>query len=110
MTQWGMLLLVAYIVLGATRRVTWRQAGGISLVLTIIVIAVALVGYTRSTPTDQYIPAIDSTIDQTGAPLMAPLPGTGFITTEDHTGLKAANWFTTDHNGTGSGNSGGGGG
>jgi hypothetical protein len=106
-----MLLLVVYIVLGATRRVTWRQAGGIGLVITIIVIAVALVGYTRSTPTDLYIPAIDSTIDQPGGRLRAPLPGgAGFMTTEDHTGLKAANWFTTDHSGTGTGNGGGAGG
>jgi hypothetical protein len=109
-TQWGMLLLVAYIVLGATRRVTWRQAGGIGLALTIVVIAAALVSYSRSTPTDLYIPAIDSTIDQTGATLVPPLPGTGFITTEDHTGLKAANWFSTDHSPGAQVGSGGGGG
>jgi hypothetical protein len=96
MTEWGMLLLCAYIALGATGRLTRRQAGRAALALTVVVIGVAMVSYSRSTPTDKYIPFVDATVYQTGR---EPLPGTGGPpSTEDVTGVKAATWFTTDHN------------
>jgi hypothetical protein len=93
MTEWGMGLLCAYIALGATGRLTWRQAGRVALGLTVIVVAVAMVTYTRSTPTDKYIPSVDATVYSTGD--TAPKAG-GLPSTEDHTGAKAATWFTTD--------------
>lgn len=49
MTQWGMLLLCAYIALGVGRS-SWRKAGRFALVLTTVVIAVAMVSYLHSGP------------------------------------------------------------
>ena len=106
MTQWGMLLLCAYIVLGATSRLTRRQAGRAAAALTIIVIAVAMFEYSSSTPTDKYIPSIDSEVYATGQPSQSG-PGTP-PTGEDVTGVKAATWFNTDHRPIVSGNGGGG--
>jgi hypothetical protein len=111
MTQWGVLLLCAYIALGATSRLTRRQAGRAALALTLIVIAVVMVEYSSTTPTDKYIPSIDSSVYSTGRP---PLPGPGTpATSEDVTGVKAATWLSTDHrplvNGSGSSVGGGGG-
>ena len=60
MTEWGMLLLCAYIALGATGRLTRRQAGRAAVALTVIVIAVAMVEYSSTTPTDKYIPNVDA--------------------------------------------------
>ena len=80
MTEWGMLLLCAYIALGATRRLTRRQAGAAALALTIIVIAAAMVSYSSSTPTDKYIPFVDATVYATGRPAppgMSPRVGSG---------------------------------
>jgi len=99
MTHWGILLLCAYMALGATHRLTQRQAGAAALAVTVIVIAVALVGYASHTPTDKYIPFVDAPVYGTGQP---PPPGIGSTaTSEDVTGVKAANWFTTDHNASG---------
>jgi hypothetical protein len=105
-----MLLLCAYIVLGATSRLTRRQAGRAALALTVIVIAAAMVEYSGTTPTDKYIPSVDSAVYATGR---TPQPGSGTPSTgEDLTGVKAATWFSTDHRPlvNGSGSSGGGGG
>lgn len=94
MTEWGMGLLCAYIALGATGRLTWRQAGKVALVLTVIVIGVVMVKYSRSPPTDPYLRSIDATVYQTGN----PAENTGARpSTEDHTGVKAATWLTTNH-------------
>jgi Na+(H+)/acetate symporter ActP len=109
MTEWGMLLLCAYIALGATGRLTWRQAGRVGLVLTAIVIAAVMVSYSSTTPTDNYIRSIDATVYQSGKE-----PRNGIPSTEDVAGAQAATWGTTDHSdnglGTGSGSSGTGGG
>jgi len=95
MTQWGMLLLCAYIALGATSRLTRRQAGRAAVALTVIVIAVALNSYSNTTPIDKYIPGFDSPVYATGRqPRTAPGTSTK---TEDVTGVKPATWFTTDH-------------
>jgi hypothetical protein len=110
MTQWGMLLLCAYIALGVTTRLTRRQAGRAAVALTVVVIAVAMVEYSSTTPTDKYIPNLDSTVYATGRP---PQPGPETPpTSEDVTGVKAATWLSTDHRPllNGSGSSGGGGG
>jgi hypothetical protein len=93
MTEWGMGLLCVYIALGATGRLTWRQAGRVALGVTVIVVAVAMVSYTRSTPTDKYIPSVDATVYSTGN--TAATSGSP-PTTEDQTGVKAATWLTTD--------------
>jgi hypothetical protein len=95
MTEWGMLLLCAFIALGATGRLTRRQAGRAAFGLTVIVIAAALVSYKASTPTDKYIPNVDSLVYATGRP-PPPNPGT-LATSEDVTGVKAATWFNTAH-------------
>jgi hypothetical protein len=95
MTQWGMLLLCAYIALGATSRLTRRQAGRAAVALTAVVIAVALFDYSSSTPTDKYIPNFDSAVYATGR---APQPGPQTpSTSEDVTGVTPATWFNTDH-------------
>ena len=94
MTEWGMLLLCAYIALGATGRLTRRQAGRAAAALTVVVIAVVTVEYSTTTPTDKYIPNVDSAVYATGRP---PQPGPGTPpTSEDVTGVKAATWFNTD--------------
>jgi hypothetical protein len=94
MTQWGMLLLCAYIVLGATSRLTRRQAGRVALALTIVVLAGAMVEYSSTTPTDKYIPSVDSSVYNSGPP---PQVGPGPPpTAEDVTGVKPATWLTTD--------------
>jgi hypothetical protein len=105
MTEWGMGLLCAYIALGATGRLTRRQAGRAAAALTVIVVTVAMVTYSRSTPTDKYIPSADAGVyltgqTQQGIPSSTP--------TEDVTGVKPANWFTTDHGAITSGGGGGG--
>jgi hypothetical protein len=100
MTQWGMLLLCAYIALGVTSRLTRRQAGRAAVALTVVVIAVALAEYSSSTPTSKYIPGTDSWVYATGAP---PLPGPESPISENVTGAKATTWFNTDHRGLASG-------
>jgi hypothetical protein len=93
MTEWGMLLLCAYIALAATNRLTQRQAGGAALALTVAVIAIVMFHYRTTTPTDKYIRALDATVYATGNPAQ----NTGPPTTEDQAGVKAATWLTTDH-------------
>jgi Na+(H+)/acetate symporter ActP len=88
-----MLLLCAYIALGATDRLTWRQAGRAALVLTVVVIAVVMVTYsTTTTPIDKYIPSVDATVYANGNPASDATPST-----ENLTGVQAATWSTTDH-------------
>jgi hypothetical protein len=95
MTQWGMLLLCAYIALGVTSRLTRRQAGRTAAALTVVVIGLVIVQYKSSTPTDKYIPNVDSAVYASGRPPQ-PGPDTPF-TSEDVTGVKAATWFNTVH-------------
>jgi hypothetical protein len=110
MTQWGMLLLCAYIVLGATSRLTRRQAGHTAFALTVVVIAAAMLEYSSATPTDRYIPNVDSAVYANGRPTQAgpEVP----LTSEDLTGVQAATWMSTEHRPlvNPSGSSGGGGG
>jgi hypothetical protein len=108
MTEWGMLLLCAYIALGATGRLTWRQAGGAALAVTVIVIAVALMNYSSTTPTDKYVRSVDATVYSSGNQYQARSSGAQ-PTTEDQTGVTAATWLNTDHSASATGNSGGGG-
>ena len=105
MTQWGMLLLCAYIALGATRRLTWRKSGHIALLVTVLVVAGAFFSYSSRTPTDQYIPSIDATVYATGAQVEPPpTQGSGATPTiENLSGVKAATWSTTDHSTSGLG-------
>ncbi|HTU31237.1 MAG TPA: hypothetical protein VMF07_17735 [Solirubrobacteraceae bacterium] len=93
MTEWGMLLLCAYIALAATNRLTQRQAGGAALALTIVVVSVVMLHYRSATPTDKYIRSLDATVYLTGN----PFENTGPPTTEDQSGVQAATWLTTDH-------------
>ena len=94
MTEWGMLLLCAYIALAATNRLTQRQAGGVALALTVVVVAVMMIHYQTTTPSDKYIKALDATVYATGNPLQVT---TGPPTTEDQAGVQPATWLTTDH-------------
>ena len=87
-----MLLLCAFIVLGATDRLKWRQAGVAALGLTVIVIAVVMVSYSTTTPTDKYIEKIDATVYATGNPASNGKPSA-----ENLSGVKAATWSTTNH-------------
>lgn len=107
MSEWGMLLLVAFIALGATGRLTWRQAGTVAFGLTVIVIAVVMVSYSTTTPTDKYIRSIDATVYATGNPASDATPSA-----ENLSGVQAATWSNTDHSASateaGSGDSGGG--
>jgi hypothetical protein len=93
MTEWGMLLLVAFIALGATDRLKWRQAGAAALGLTVIVIAGVMVSYSTSTPQDKYIRSIDATVYATGN----PASNGGTPSTEDLSGVQAATYSNTDH-------------
>lgn len=54
MPQWGVGLLVVYIVLGLSRT-TWRKAGRLVFVVTGIAIAAVMVSYMHSTPTPVFI-------------------------------------------------------
>lgn len=49
MTSWGYFLLAAFVALGVTERLTWRQAGKTGLILTagVIVAAFANIGGLR---------------------------------------------------------------
>jgi hypothetical protein len=95
MTEWGVLLLCAYIALGATGRLTRRQAGRAAFALTVIVIAVVMIGYSSTTPTDKFVPKVDSDVYLTGRP---PQPSSGVpLSAEDVTGVKPATWFSIDH-------------
>ena len=106
MTEWGMLLLCAYIALGATSRLTCRQAGFAAAALTVVVVAVAMIQYSSTTPTDKYLPNSDASVYATGR---TPLPGAETSSTsEDVAGVQPATWFSTDH-GPVTGSSGGGG-
>jgi hypothetical protein len=113
MTEWGMLLLCTYIALGATGRLTWRQAGGAALAVTVIVIGVVLVNYSSTTPTDKYVRAVDAMVYATGNEDQARRISGGPPSTEDQTGVTAATWLSTDHSasdtGSGSSDNGGGG-
>jgi hypothetical protein len=104
MTEWGMLLVCAYIALGATGRLTRRQAGRAAFALTVVVIVAAVIGYRASTPVDKYIPMTDATIYRTGRPPPPTFPPQSI--TEDQTGATAATWFTTDHGASGGGGGG----
>jgi hypothetical protein len=108
MTEWGMLLLCAYIALGATGRLTWRQAGAAGFGLTVIVIAVVMLSYSTTTPTDKYIRSIDATVYATGNRASDATPST-----ENLSGVQAAIYANTDHsaaaNDADSSDSGGGG-
>lgn len=88
-----MLLLCAFIAIGATERLTWRQAGRVGFALTVVVIAVVLVRYESTTPTDKYIRSVDATVYATGNPASDAVPST-----ENLTGSQAATWSSTDHN------------
>jgi hypothetical protein len=107
MSEWGMLLLCAYIALGATGRLTWRQAGAAAFGLTVIVIALVMVSYSVTTPTDKYIRSIDATVYATGNPASDATPST-----ENLSGAQAATYSNTDHSAgaTDAGSSGSGGG
>ncbi len=99
-------LLCAYIALGATGRLTWRQAGRLGFVLTVVVITVAMLSYSSKTPTDKYVKSVDATVYATGNPASDQVPSL-----ENLTGVQAATWSTTDHSSTaisGSGGAGGG--
>lgn len=98
MTEWGMLLLCAFIALGATDRITWRRAGFVGLGLTVVVIGYAVTSYRATTPTDKYIPSIDATIYATGN-----WARDAKNSTLNFSGVKAANWFTTNHSQGGGG-------
>jgi len=91
-----MLLLCVYIALGATSRLTCRQAGFVAAVVTVVVLTVAMVQYSRTTPTDKYIPNSDASVYATGTP---PAVGGAAAspTSEDVTGITPANWFSTNH-------------
>jgi hypothetical protein len=89
-----MLLLCAYIALGATSRLTRRQAGYAAAAATAVVIAIAMLGYSRGTPRDKYIPNLDSAVYATGRP---PPSYAVPPNSEDVTGVKPANWFSTNH-------------
>jgi len=95
MTQWGILLLCAYIALGATSRLTRRQAGLAAAALTVLVIGFAMAKYSSTTPTDKYIPATDAAVYATGR-LQQPGSGTE-STNENEAGVEAATWLSTDH-------------
>src|ERR1700733_3313153 len=98
MTEWGMLLLCAYIALGATGRLTRRQAGHAALAVTIVVLVGAMVEYKTTTPTDKYIRDAASPVYSTGLPATGGLNPQQPVTSasEDVTGVKPANWYTTD--------------
>lgn len=95
MTQWGMLLLCAFIALGVGRA-TWRKAGHLAFVLIVVVLTVVMVGYLHSTPLDKYIPSIDDSVYATGKPPTV-INDPNAATDEDVTGVTAATWATTDH-------------
>jgi hypothetical protein len=95
MTEWGMLLLCAYIALAATNRLTQRQAGAAALVLTVAVLGVVMIHYRTTTPQDKYIRSLDATVYLTGNPFQKT--GNGPPSTEDTSGVQAATWLTTDH-------------
>jgi hypothetical protein len=106
MTQWGMLLLCVYISLGVGRA-TRRKAGRIALVVTAIVIGAVIISYKHKTIVDDYAPSID-----------APVYATGIQTTsatqsptaqEDVSGVKPANFGTTNKASLTGGAGGGGG-
>jgi hypothetical protein len=107
MTEWGMGLLVAFIALGATDRLTWRQSGRVAFVLTVIVIVVVVAKYSSTTPTDKYVRSLDATVYATGNPASDQVPSL-----ENLTGVQAATWANTDHSdvnlGTGGSSDGGG--
>ena len=67
----------------------------------VVVIAVVLVSYSKTTPTDKYIRSIDATVYATGNPYSDTTPST-----VDRTGVKAATWSTTDHSDHGAGGGG----
>lgn len=85
MTQWGALLLCSYIALGATSRLTRRNAGRIALAITAVVVGIAMVGYMHGTPTDKYYKDVDAPVYANGVLPLSPSP-----TSEDVTGVKAA--------------------
>ena len=45
MTTWGYLLLVVFVALGLTERVTWRKAGRYALVAVTFVVLFAVASY-----------------------------------------------------------------
>ncbi len=88
MTQWGALLLCTYIALGATSRLSRRKAGQVALVLTTAVVAIAMLRYMDSAPTDPYYKSVDGTVYATGQP--APALVQASATSENVTGVQPA--------------------
>jgi hypothetical protein len=68
-TQWGMLLMCAYIALGVSST-TRRKAGRLAMVITAIVITAALASYLRSTPA-----GTGGSVGSTGSSLSQPNTG-----------------------------------
>lgn len=88
MTQWGMLLLCMFIVLGVGRT-SWRKAGTIALLFTVIVLGVATTSYMHSTPHGTYINDVDASIYATGNIDRGVHPNSH--STEDTSGIVPAN-------------------
>lgn len=94
-----MLLLCAYIALGATGRLTRRQAGHAAIAVTVVVLVAAMIEYKSTTPTDKYIRNADAGVYATGQPAPGGLDPQQPVTptSENVTGVKPANWYNTDH-------------
>ncbi len=45
MTNWGYLLLVAFVALGLTNRITWRKASRTAVILTALVMVAVFASY-----------------------------------------------------------------
>ena len=105
MTQWGMLLLCSFIVLGATGRISGRKAGQIALLVTGIVMIAVVVSYSSKTPNDKYIRSIDATVYATGNtyPVGWGNGKKATQSTEDTTGIQAATWQSSDHSASATG-------
>src|ERR1700761_1226250 len=98
MTQWGMLLLCVFIAVGASGRLTSRKAGRVVLIVTVAIIAGAIITYAHTTPTDKYYRDVDATIYATGDPYGASATtGTDVnpAAAEDTTGVQPATYGDT---------------
>lgn len=45
MTNWGYLLLVAFVALGLMERFTWRKASGLAVIITVVLVVAAFANY-----------------------------------------------------------------
>jgi hypothetical protein len=80
-TQWGMLLLCVYIALGVSRA-SWRKAGRLAVVFTVIVIGIVMAQYTSKTPK-----LVISPLNGTNSGnLSSPAQNTDSANSEDTTG------------------------